>query len=74
MGPGQGHFKLILTMLTMFQDHQSCGSCKEGKTGIHYLKIVTEYDQEMPQSQTADKPMASQGRATQPPRDTRNTN
>ena len=28
-------------------------------------KIVSEYDQEIPQSQTADKPMTSRGRATQ---------
>ena len=28
-------------------------------------KIVNEYDQEIPQSQTADKPMAPRGRATQ---------
>ena len=31
-----------------------------------YLKKVSEYDQEIPQSQTADKPMAPRGRATQP--------
>ena len=29
------------------------------------LKIVSEYDQEIPQSQTADNPMAWRGRATQ---------
>ena len=29
-------------------------------------KIVSEYDQEIPQSQTADNPMAPRGRATQP--------
>ena len=58
----------------MFQGHQSCGSCKEGIMGIHYLKIVSEYDQEIPQSQTADKPMAPPGRATQPPRNNRKTN
>ena len=29
------------------------------------LKIVSEYDQEKPQSRTADKPMAPRGRATQ---------
>ena len=58
----------------MFQGHQSCGSCKEGIKGIHYLKMVIEYDQEIPQSQTAEKPMAPQGRATQPSRDTRKTN
>ena len=32
-------------------------------------KIVSEYDQEIPQSQTADNPMAPRGRATQPSRD-----
>ena len=39
-----------------------------------YSKIVSEYDQEIPQSQTADKPMALRGRATQPSRDTRKAN
>ena len=29
-------------------------------------KIVSEYDQEIPQSQTADNPMALRGRAAQP--------
>ena len=37
-------------------------------------KIVSEYDQEIPYSQTADNPMAPRGRATQPSRDTRKTN
>ena len=37
-------------------------------------KIVSEYDQEIPQSQTADSPVALQGRAAQPSRDTRKTN
>ena len=36
-------------------------------------KIVSEYDQEIPLSQTADNPVASQGRAAQPSRDTRKT-
>ena len=40
----------------------------------HDAKIVSEYDQEIPQSQTADNPMAQRGRATQPSRDTRKTN
>ena len=40
----------------------------------HILKIVSEYDQEIPQSQTADNPVASRGRAAQPSRDTRKTN
>ena len=30
------------------------------------LKIVSEYDQEIPQSQTADNPVAPRGRAAQP--------
>ena len=34
------------------------------------LKIVNEYDQEIPQSQTADNPEAPRGRAAQPSRDT----
>ena len=29
------------------------------------LKLVSEYDQEIPQSQIADNPMAQRGRATQ---------
>ena len=37
-------------------------------------KIVNEYDQEIPQSQTADNPVAPRGRAVQPSRDTRKTN
>ena len=41
---------------------------------IGLSKIVSEYDQEIPQSQTADKPMAARGRATQPSRDTRKIN
>ena len=38
------------------------------------LKIVSEYDQEIPQSHAADKPVAPRGRAAQPSRDTRKTN
>ena len=34
----------------------------------------SEYDQEIPQLQTADKPMAPRGRATQPSQNTRKTN
>ena len=37
-------------------------------------KIVREYDQKIPQSQTADKPMAPRGRAKTHSRDTRKTN
>ena len=38
------------------------------------LKIVSEYAQEIPQSQTADNPVAPRGRATQQSRYTRKTN
>ena len=36
-------------------------------------KIVSEYDQEIPQSQTSDNHVAPRGRAAQPSRDTRKT-
>ena len=39
-----------------------------------YTKIVSEYDQELPQSQTADNPVAPRGRAAQQSQDTRKTN
>ena len=39
----------------------------------YVYKIVSEYDQEIPKSQTADKPMAPRGRATQQSRDNRKT-
>ena len=39
-----------------------------------HSEIVSEYEQEIPQSQTADKPMALGGRGTQQSRDTRKTN
>ena len=41
---------------------------------IKRMKIVNEYDQEIPQSQTADNPVAPRGRAAQPSRDTMKTN
>ena len=41
-------------------------------TELTFIKN-SEYDQEIPQSQTADKPIAPRGRATQQSRDTRKT-
>ena len=38
-----------------------------------FSKIVSEYDQEIPQSQNADNPVVPQERAAQPSRDTRKT-
>ena len=38
---------------------------KEVRSTYDYvINIVSEYDQEIPQSQTTDNPMAPQGRAT----------
>ena len=39
-----------------------------------FLKIVSEYDQEIPQSQTAGNPVALWGRDDQPSQDTKKTN
>ena len=47
---------------------------KKAKNNGYYLEIVSEYDQEIPQSQTADNPAAPRGRAAQPSLDTRKTN
>ena len=45
---------------------------------LYYLSMHvfgnSDYDQEIPQSQTADKPMTLQGKATQQSQDTRKTN
>ena len=38
------------------------------------MKNSNGYDQEIPESQTADKPVASRGRAIQQSRDIRKTN
>ena len=47
---------------------------RDVKKQTKQTKIVSEYDQEIPQSQTADNPVAPRGRAAQPSRDTRKTN
>ena len=47
------------------------------QSGIETIKYHTknsEYDQEIPQSQTADKPMVPRGKATQQSRETKKTN
>ena len=38
---------------------------------VNMSEIVSEYNQELPQSQTADNTMTARGRATQQSRDTR---
>ena len=45
-----------------------------GGSNASFFRIVSEYDQEIPQSQTADNPVAPRGRAAQPSQDTRKTN
>ena len=59
-------------MITLSRNHMG------QHTRFRYLspirKIVSEYDQEIPQSQTADNSVAPRGRAAQPSRDTRKTN
>ena len=48
---------------------------KEFRSPYDYvIKIVSNYDQDIPQSQTADNPMAPRRRATQPSWDTSKTN
>ena len=49
---------------------QSCFDLQAGND----KKIVSEYDQEIPQSQSTDYPVALRGRAAQPSRDIRKTN
>ena len=61
----------------MFINYYVCLNCR-GRAVINVVrtcdpKIVSEYDQEIPQSQTADNPMTPRGRDTQPLRDTRKT-
>ena len=41
-------------------------SCRISVYSETSVKIVSEYDQEIPQSQTADNPVAPRGRAAQP--------
>ena len=49
-------------------------TCDDIAKLLFVTKIVNEYDQEIPQSQTADNPVAPRGRAAQPSQDTKKTN
>ena len=68
--------------LTFARDYKTFTFVRErinkmhGFVGIRcdYRKIVGEYDQEIPQSQTADKLISPRGRVTQQSRDTSRTN
>ena len=70
------HVTCVVTDISYFhlskQSRPQSGSSY--KRCLIWVKIVTEYDQEIPQSQTADNPMAPRGRATQQSRDTTRTN
>ena len=58
----------------LFMPLQEQHGCKPAAKLYSVLGIVSEYDQEIPQSQTADSPMAQRGRAIQPSQATRKTN
>ena len=62
------------TVCRLWADHQSTDTPPTSILKMSRSKIVSEYDQEITQSQTADNPMAPRGRAAQPSRDTRKTN
>ena len=71
VGPSLGcidHVTLIFDCIC------ECKVTYNGNERCLYRIIVNEYDQEIPQSQTADNPVAPRGRAAQPSRDTRKTN
>ena len=54
--------------------HYPCLNSRLATRCMKYCKNLSENDQEIPQSQTADNPVAPRGRAAQPSRDTRKTN
>ena len=55
----------------IFPGAQLAGDALDGGDQLRFAKIVSEYDQEIPQSQTANNPKAPGGRATQPSQDTK---
>ena len=57
-------FESQINLVTTASDEDPCADPESFVRGGP--KIVSEYDQEIPQSQTADNPVASQGRAAQP--------
>ena len=61
------HYMLLHTN---YLDSRPCGFRQQYFLCLPY-NIVREYDQEILQSQTADKAVAPSGRAAQPSRDTR---
>ena len=67
-------FALDICFNLYFQPFNNMGQTNRMTYFARYAKIVSEYVQEVPQSQIADNPMTPQERATQPSRDTTKTN
>ena len=51
-----------------------CQTFSRGGPNASFFRIVSEYDQQIPQSQTGYNPVAPRGRAAQPSQDTKMTN
>ena len=68
------HFVKIHFLNKLLHAYVRCVYIAKLNYQIDESKIVSEYDQEIPQSQTADNPVAPRGRAAQPSRATRKTN
>ena len=62
------HVEYINTELRIYSPFKT-----DRETDRH-AKVVSEHDQEIPQSQTTGKPMAPRGKATQQSRETKKTN
>ena len=73
-GKIQGLFKAFECFSSTFQGKFNFQGLFKTVLYIQVLFKNSEYDQEIPQSQTADNPVAPRGRAAQPSRDTRKTN
>ena len=58
-------FGCLRFAIVVFPDHTHLLFCVSAVL-MDLSKIVSEYDQEITQSQTADNPMAPRGRVTQP--------
>ena len=66
-----------LTVSKSYSDNCTCSLTEQNTTLKNHFSVHfknSEYDQEIPQSQTADNPMAPRGRAAQPSQDSRKTN
>ena len=64
---------MVTGNLNVIPDARVRNIISKGHKYRFHSKIVSEYDQEIPQSQTADNPVATRGRAARPLRDTRKT-